>query len=61
MRLLIGTAIVFFGTLIAAAFVALGAPVVTDFVAAHQGAARSTAARDNAQVARQVDTAPGRH
>lgn len=36
MRLLIGTVIVFFGTLMAAGLVALGAPVVVDFVSVQQ-------------------------
>jgi hypothetical protein len=65
MRLLIGTAIVFFGTLMAAGLVALGTPVVADFVAAHQDPMRSTAPKQgpliDAQVARQDGTGQGRH
>jgi len=44
MRLLIGTAIVFFGTLMAAGLVALGTPAVVDFVAARQAPPRRAAA-----------------
>lgn len=44
MRLLIGTAIVFFGTLMAAGLVALGTPVLVDFVSAQQARMGSGAA-----------------
>ncbi len=56
MRLLIGTAIVFFGTLMAAGLFALGSPVVVDFVAAHQRLTRSAA--PHTRVSMDVQTAP---